>query len=489
MARIFISYRRDDTAGHAGWLNERLSNHFGQDEVFRDINTLEPGVDFVEEIQREVSTCDVLIAMIGRNWLTVTDAAGRLRLENPEDFVRLEIGTALQRNIRVIPVLVHGATPPRAADLPDDLKPLARRHAIELSDARWSYDVARLVEAIEKVLRSETAALEQIEHRELANKPEKSSAPQQVAAEKTQSSHVITPANADRIGLLDTFEGHTGAVRTVAFGPLGNIIASGSSDKTVKLWRVADGVLLRSLEGHSGSVRSISFAPDGYIFASASNDRTVKLWRIRDGALLHTLEGHNNSVSCVTFSPDGQLLASASSDQTIRLWRSTDAKLLRTIKCSSVVWSVIFTPDGQDIISDDTNATARRVSDGSVQHTFRSHSGYVSRVKLTADGQVLATASADTTIYLWHTTSGKVIKQLEGHAAQVTSIAFAPSGQILTSMSEDGMIKIWRVPTGELLTSFAAHSTEVYTVAFSPDGTLLASAGADGTVRLWGLPQ
>jgi hypothetical protein len=145
MAHIFISYRRDDTAGHAGWLNERLSNHFGQDEVFRDINTLEPGVDFVEAIQREVSTCDVLIAIIGRNWPTITNAAGRPRLENPEDFVRLEISAALARNIRVIPVLVQGALPPRSLDLPDDLKPLARRHAIELSDARWSYDVDKLI--------------------------------------------------------------------------------------------------------------------------------------------------------------------------------------------------------------------------------------------------------------------------------------------------------------------------------------------------------
>jgi len=152
MSRIFISYRRDDSAGYAGRLYDRLSERFGQGQIFMDIDTIEPGLDFVEVIEKAVGSCGVLIALIGRQWLTITDATGHRRLDNPEDFVRLEIATALDRNIRVIPVLVRGATMPRSTDLPDALKKLARRNALEISDTRFHYDVDRLIETLEKVL-------------------------------------------------------------------------------------------------------------------------------------------------------------------------------------------------------------------------------------------------------------------------------------------------------------------------------------------------
>ena len=113
MARVFISYRREDSSGWAGRLYDRLSQRFGGDNVFMDIDTIEPGLDFVEVIQRAVGSCDVLIALIGRQWPTVSDATGQRRLDNPEDFVRLEIAAALRRDIPVIPVLVRATAMPR----------------------------------------------------------------------------------------------------------------------------------------------------------------------------------------------------------------------------------------------------------------------------------------------------------------------------------------------------------------------------------------
>src|SRR5580765_5596226 len=101
MSRIFISYRRDDTGGYAGRLNDRLSEAFGAQEIFRDIEDIAPGVDFVQEIEREVAACDVLLVVIGRQWTASVDAHGRSRLQDPHDFVRLEIAAALRRNIRV----------------------------------------------------------------------------------------------------------------------------------------------------------------------------------------------------------------------------------------------------------------------------------------------------------------------------------------------------------------------------------------------------
>ncbi|HEY6320333.1 MAG TPA: toll/interleukin-1 receptor domain-containing protein [Thermoanaerobaculia bacterium] len=150
-SKIFVNYRREDSAGHAGRLFDRLSARFPA-RVFMDIDNLEPGVDFVEVIETAVGSCEVLIVVIGNEWLSVKDAAGRRRLDDPADYVRLEIATALQRQVRVIPVLVQRASMPRAEELPPDLVKLARRNAIELSDARWAYDVDRLIRTIEEVL-------------------------------------------------------------------------------------------------------------------------------------------------------------------------------------------------------------------------------------------------------------------------------------------------------------------------------------------------
>src|SRR5215472_10121142 len=126
MRKIFISYRREDCASQAGRLCDWLDSSFGKDQVFMDVQTIDPGDDFVEAIQTAIGSSDVVIAMIGKNWLTITDGTGRRRLENPDDYVRIEISTALDQNKRVIPVLVQGATMPRSDDLPHLLTRLVR---------------------------------------------------------------------------------------------------------------------------------------------------------------------------------------------------------------------------------------------------------------------------------------------------------------------------------------------------------------------------
>jgi TIR domain-containing protein len=152
---IFVSYRRDDCAGHAGRLADRLVEHFGRDRIFVDIDSIAAGEDFVTVIENAVGSCEILIAVMGRNWLS---AGGTGRLDNPNDFVRLEIATALRRDIRVIPVLVQRATMPKAQDLPEDLMKLSRRNAIELTDSRWQTDVDQLISVMEKVLAKRAGA-------------------------------------------------------------------------------------------------------------------------------------------------------------------------------------------------------------------------------------------------------------------------------------------------------------------------------------------
>ncbi|MGZ5276121.1 MAG: toll/interleukin-1 receptor domain-containing protein, partial [Caldimonas sp.] len=137
MSFIFISYRRDDSAPYAGRLYDRLTAHFGKGQVFMDIDQIGPGEDFVEVIDRKVGACGIAVVLIGKTWLSASDAEGKRRLDDPEDFVRLEVATALERNIRVLPVLVGGAKMPRMQQLPESLAVLSRRNAFEISDSRF----------------------------------------------------------------------------------------------------------------------------------------------------------------------------------------------------------------------------------------------------------------------------------------------------------------------------------------------------------------
>lgn len=149
---IFISYRREDSVAYAGRLYDRLAEHFGRDHVFMDLDKINPGQDFVEVLDEKINECDVLIALIGKSWLTSKDTKRRRRLNLPEDFVRMEITSALDRGALVVPTLVGGARMPRKRDLPDALAGFSRRQAIEIRDDRFHDDVDGLMETVETAL-------------------------------------------------------------------------------------------------------------------------------------------------------------------------------------------------------------------------------------------------------------------------------------------------------------------------------------------------
>jgi energy-converting hydrogenase Eha subunit F len=148
MGSIFLSYRREDAEGQAGRLYHDLVAVFGSDSVFMDVAAIQPGRDFLRAIDQSLNSCGVFLCLIGKNWLTTTDASGRRRLDDPADFVRIETVAALKRDIPVIPVQVQGATALRPEQLPDDLKDLAYRNAMELTHPRWESDVQLLVNAV-----------------------------------------------------------------------------------------------------------------------------------------------------------------------------------------------------------------------------------------------------------------------------------------------------------------------------------------------------
>ena len=150
--KIFICYRREETAAYAGRLYDTVADRYGQENVFMDLD-LDPGIDFVDRITQAVGSCHVLLVVMGPRWATVQDQDGEVRITDPEDYVRLEVETGLRRaDVTLIPVLVGEAAMPRREDLPDAIRAITRRNALELSDARWRYDVGRLTTALDQLL-------------------------------------------------------------------------------------------------------------------------------------------------------------------------------------------------------------------------------------------------------------------------------------------------------------------------------------------------
>ncbi|HEY4011930.1 MAG TPA: TIR domain-containing protein [Polyangiaceae bacterium] len=152
MSKIFLCYRRQDSAGFAGRIFDHVSRRFGSDAVFRDVNAIEGGADFVDAIHTAVGDCGAFILVIGPGWLHAVDANGRRRLDDPQDYVRAEVQSALVRGVRVIPALVDGARMPTPEELPPEISAVARRHAVELADARFEQDAERLMKAVELAL-------------------------------------------------------------------------------------------------------------------------------------------------------------------------------------------------------------------------------------------------------------------------------------------------------------------------------------------------
>ncbi len=263
---------------------------------------------------------------------------------------------------------------------------------------------------------------------------------------------------------IATLYGHSQAVKSVAFSPDGKILATGSDDKTIKVWDVNTTQEIRTLFGHSHAVKSVIFSPDGKLLASASWDKTIKLWNVYTGEEICTLSGHQLQVTSVAFSPQGKLLASASFDRTVRLWELPSTESSEFFAC-------------------------RRTFEKRPMYTLSGHTWAVLAVAFTPDGKLLATGSDDKTIKLWDVNTGQLIRTLLGHSWSVVAVAFSPDGETLISGSWDKTVKLWKVSTGQEIATLSGHLDSISAVAISPIAQLIASGSRDKTIKLWQLVQ
>ncbi|PAX51415.1 hypothetical protein CK510_24915 [Brunnivagina elsteri CCALA 953] len=326
------------------------------------------------------------------------------------------------------------------------------------------------------------------------------------------------------------------AVYAVAYSPNNQLIATGSADKSVKLWG-QDGKLLANLPGHKGTVWGVAFSPDSKTLVSVSDDKTVKVWGLDefgkykqlrswnddaeiytvsfnpnqqiiatggknktvkiwklDGTLITQLKGHTAAIRAVKFSLDGNFIASGSEDGTVKIWQSditasktnkTNYQLLYTLKHQSAVRTIAFSPDGEIIATAGADKVIKlwQTSDGKLLNSLNGHNDTVYNIAWSPNGQTLVSASQDKTIKLWQQ-DGKLQNTLKAHTDRIYAIAFSPNSQSMASGGRDRAVKLWKTEKN-LLTAFNGHQDNVWGVEFSPDGKILVSGSSDKTIRIW----
>lgn len=246
--------------------------------------------------------------------------------------------------------------------------------------------------------------------------------------------------------ILYVLKGHKDVIQAIAISPNGNTLATGSADKTIKLWNLPTGELLQTLTGHTGVIWSLNFTPDGKTLASGGGDSTIRLWNVQTGKIFRTISGHKDRLFPVVFSPNGTILASGSKDTTIKLWNWQTGKMLRNLPGhTDTVRTLVFDPKGER----------------------------------------LASGSWDSTVKLWDVQTGEELNTFTGHINNVVSVAFSPDGKILASGGIDNTIKLWDLDAQILLATLHGHLDWVLSVVFSSNGKTLVSGSRDGTVAVW----
>lgn len=303
----------------------------------------------------------------------------------------------------------------------------------------------------------------------------------------------ISPSVTVRWHCIQTLAGHRGEITAIALSPDGELIASGSSDKTIRLWSLQTGELLHTYtgrsfrfpQGHQDRITGLAFSPSSEILLSSSADGTIKQWDASSGELFSNLQG-GWGVSAIALNPHDPLLVSGSEDGLIQLWDLEHEALIANLaQLYQPITALAVDSTGHSAWSSHGKTIAQwDLHDDRLLTTLKGHAEAVTTIALSHDGCTLISGGGDKLLKLWNVNTGQQQKVIAAHRDRIHCIAVHPNGDWFASSSEDGLVKLWDIWTGQPLASLR-HAWGVNVIAFSPEGDLLVSGSTDETIRIW----
>lgn len=516
---IFINYRREDTQDFADSLYVRLEKAFPREKIFMDVDNIPLGRDFVEVLDEQVSRCEVLLVVIGKNWFgkkEKTDLPSRLH--DPKDFVRLEISAALARNILVIPILVHGAEMPKESQLPEDLKSLARRHAIRISHEGRGSDIGRLVTELKSILGDDQSARK-------AQKPnshliklgavallalaaggwflygyqkgqENSVSNNEQEKHKSQAGYkdIKTVPNSDVLSL------HVSKDQKY-FGLMGYY---------AQIWESKTGRMVREIpRTHKNLPGDIVFSPDfstivttGCNIYSNSKSRCIegeaKIREWKSLKLLRSIKIHKKNAYALAMAVDGKSFFTAGCEDYndekntcdlfyLKQWDINSGQLIQQIKLNNIIYSIAVHPKG-DIIYLGGLASQIEIVNirrGTVQAKFSGFKGSIYSLALSQDGKILAAGGGDDKVMIWNEKYADPEMTLSGHKDDVISVDISPDGQKVVSASRDRTVRVWDLSSKTLIDTFENFDNNTLHAAFISDDKKFVSVEQFKDFTIW----
>lgn len=426
-----------------------------------DINA---GWEWEKEIEKHLETAHMILLLISPDFMASEYCYSK---EMKRAVERHERGEA-----RVIPVILRPCLWQQAPfgklqALPRDTMPVTSVKWHNLDDAFFN-----VAEGIHKAVEELTS---------------KHSAESLISPTQEEPVKPLITIKPEEFVWLRTLIGHAKAIYGLAVSPDGKTLASGSNDKTIKLWSLISGELLGTLTGHLDWVSSVTFTSDGQTLVSGSYDNKINIWDWQSRKRLNTLTGHLHHVQKIAFIPNMSTLASSSDDGTIKVWGMQSGKALFDLTDhSGPYYGLAVNPAGEILAcGGDMTIKLWHLPRRELLHNLTGHADRIVSLAITPDGKTLVSGSHDHTIKVWSLDSGKLLHNLTEHARKVISVAISPDGQTLVSGSYDQTMMIWNLQSGKLLQTIRGHTRYVDAVAISPDGQTFVSGSHDNTIKVW----